>query len=331
VLKVLTKDQSFGFCQIPLVLLLTLSLQFSTAGQVSQAVNTYKLRYLVTCALPEHERRQSPIKSQDNFNCTSCSKPCELECKPCLENAAREAIQSYRIAMDDDGRISKSLLKTDQHPADDLSILASMCLIKLSLRSADSGTEPLNKVSTTYALQAAVLLENAWLHSKHNFQISLVLIRLYKYLGCGSLAMRAYHRLALKNIQLDTLSYTLFDRLSSYHPHPWSQSTDVSLKQRRPLEHLQEQQKLYQSSRKHIIKNSWLSFKHGSYNSIFEMREVSKKLTHSIAAAMSVIESRKISRLTEPGTPLTEFSNAFDLLRKFHYPENLYLTGVDQN
>jgi N-terminal acetyltransferase B complex non-catalytic subunit len=296
--------------------LLTMLLQLSTAGQITQVVNTYKLRYLVTCALPEHERRQSPIKAQVDFNCTSCSQPCGLTCKPCLENAARKAIQSYRCAMDDGGRISKTLLKTDQHPADDLSILAAMCLIKLSLIDADMGTEPLNRASTTYALQATVLLENAWLHSKHNFQISLMLIRLYKYLGCGNLAMRAYHRLAPKNIQLDTLPYTIFDRLSSLHPHVSSQSTEVSSKQRTPLEHLQEQQKLYKSSRKNITKNSWLSFKHGSYNSIFEMREVSERLTHSISAAMSVIESRKMSRLTEPGTPLTEISNGFDLIRK---------------
>jgi N-terminal acetyltransferase B complex non-catalytic subunit len=257
------------------------------------------------------------------FKCTTCTKSCGLFCKSCLEDAVNEAIISYRIAIDDDGQISKTLLTTDQHPADDLSILAAMCLIKLSLMNPEQGTEPLKRTETTYVLQATVLLENAWTHSKHNFQISLLLVRLYSYLGCGSLAMRAYHRLALKQIQLDTLSYTLFDRLSSLHPHSSGQSTEASSKQKTPLEHLQKQQKLYKSSREHIKKNSWLSFKHGSYNSIFEMREVSEMLCHSMSAAMSVIESRKISRLIEPGAPLTETSNGFDLLRKFIFSREL--------
>jgi len=237
-------------------------------------------------------------------------------CKVCLEAIAKEAIQSYRIAIDDDGRISKTLLKTDQHPADDLSILAAMCFVKLSLVGAKKEAEPLARTSTTYALQATALLESAWQHSKHNFQISLMLIRLYKYLGCGSLAMRAYHRLAIKQIQLDTLTYTMFDRLSSLDVHASNQFPAVSSKERTPLGHLQEQQDVYKSSQEKITKNTWLSFKHGSYNSIFEMREVSEMLANSMAAAMSVIECRKISRLTEPRTPLTEISHGFDLLRK---------------
>jgi N-terminal acetyltransferase B complex non-catalytic subunit len=237
-------------------------------------------------------------------------------CKYCLEDAAKEAIQSYRIAMDDGGRISNALLKTDQHPADDLSILAAVCLIKLSLLQTKNNSEPLNRTTTTYVWEAAVLLENAWLHSKYNFQISQMLIRIYNYLGCGSLAMRAYHRMPVKQIQQDTISYTLFDRLSSSHPHASSQSIAASSKQRTPVEQLQHQQKFCRSSRGNITKNLWLSFKHGSYNTIFEFIEVSEKLSHSMAAAMSVIESRKISRLTVPGTPLTEISNGFDILRR---------------
>ncbi|KAE9381361.1 hypothetical protein N431DRAFT_424923 [Stipitochalara longipes BDJ] len=302
----------------------------STAGEITQVINTYKLRYLLSCALPEHERIQSPTKAQADFNCTLCSQPCGLMCKPCLEVIAKEAIQSYRVAMDDDGRISKTLLKTDQHPADDLSILAAMCLIKLSLMSAVQETEPLTRASTTYALQASALLESAWLHSKHNFQMSLMLIRLYKYLGCGSLAMRAYHRLSLKQIQLDTLTYTVFDRFSSLDVHASSRSTAISSKERTPLSHLQEQSNLYKSSQEKITKNIWLSFKHGSYNSIFEMREVSEMLSGSIAAAMSVIESRKISRLTEPGTSLTDVSHGFDLLPpNMEFPDSEFSDNLD--
>lgn len=216
--------------------------------------------------------------------------------------------------MGNEEQISKALLKTDQHPADDLYILVAMCLLKLSQLDASKSPWNLTSRGSTYALQATVLLETAWSHSKYNFQISLLLIRLYLFLGCGSLAMRAYQRLALKQIQQDTLSYTLFDRISSLHPHSFTQVTDPSAKQPTPQEYLQKQQKLYKSAEENIAKNIWLSLKHGSYNSILEMKEVSEKLNHSMTKTMSVIESRKISRLFEPKTPLGDIFREVDFL-----------------
>jgi len=128
--------------------------------------------------------------------------------------------------------------------------------------------------------------------------------------------MRAYQRLALKQVQLDTLSYTLFDRISSFHPHPFSHAPNGATQFKSPIAYLQKQQKLYTDAQKQIAKNVWLSFKHGSYNSILEIREVSETLSHSLSAAMSVIESRKISRLIEPGASLNATSNGYGLLRK---------------
>jgi N-terminal acetyltransferase B complex non-catalytic subunit len=228
---------------------------------------------------------------------------------------AQDAIESYQCAIDDDGRITKTLLTTDRHPADDFCVIAAMCLIKLSLMHAEDGLETLRNIRISYILQATSLLEYAWTHSKSNFQISLLLIRLHCYLGCGSLAMRAYQRLSLKQTQFDTLSYTLFDRISSFHPHPFGHSPDGSTQFKTAVEHLQKQQKLYRTARDHVTKNVWTSFKHGSYNSIFEIREVSETLSHTLSGAMSVIESSKVSRLTEK-TPLTAISGGYDILRK---------------
>ncbi len=218
---------------------------------------------------------------------------------------------------DADGAITKNLLTTDRHPADDLCILAAIFLIKLSLAvDLQPDGEPLTSKRTTYLLQATALLEYGWTHSKSNFQISLLLVRLYSSLGCGSLAMKAFQCLALKQVQLDTLSYTLFDRISFCHPHAFGHSSPDGASQfKSPMEHLQHQRKLYANAREQITKNIWMSYQHGSYNSIFEIREVSETLSHSLSAAMSVIESRKISRLMEGHGPLNALSSEYGSLR----------------
>lgn len=282
--------------------------------------------------LPEQERRNSPATKNGHatsFSCKHSATPSRLFCVYCLGKTAAETIKSYGVAVNDDGNITKNLLTTDRHPADDMCVLASMCLIKLALVNNEVQVDTLMPQKTENLLRAAALLEYTWKHSRSNFQISLLLVRLYAYIGCGSLAFRAYQRLNLKQIQLDTLSYTFFDRLSSTHPHPFNTMPDGSPDSRTPLEHLVKQQKLYVNAKEQVTKNTWLSFKHGSYNSIFEMREVSEKLFSSMSATMGFAESRKILRLTQTqnlqsfhalpsniGTPLQD-TNDYDSFPNF--------------
>lgn len=172
--------------------------------------------------------------------------------------------------------------------------------------------DPLSSPKTSSILQAVALLEQAASISQPNSQIWLLLTRLYAYLGSGSLAMRAYDNLALKQIQLDTLSYTLFDRISSFHPHPFS-SSDTNY--RTPIESLKKQQKLYRGSRGQISKNTWLSYKHGSYNTIFELKEVTERLECSFSAVMSVVERSRINRVLS-AKDSSESYGGYDVLCK---------------
>lgn len=191
-----------------------------------------------------------------------------------------------------------------------------MCLTKLSLDSQNIDTESLSSPRTSYLLQATLLLEFAWTHSKSNFQFSLLLIRFYIFLGCGSLAARAYRRLSLKQVQLDTLSFTLFDRISSQHPHPYGHVPEEETSVKTPLQHLQKQQKLYRGSIHQISKNVWLSYKQANYNSIFDIRTFSDTLAQTLSGAMSVVECRKIVRLTDPGELTQSGYGGYDVIRE---------------
>jgi len=202
-----------------------------------------------------------------------------------------------------------------------------MCLIKLSLVNQDTEVELLSRDRTAYLLQAIMLLEFGWLRSKSNFQFSLLLIRLYTNLGCGSLAARAYHRLSPKQIQLDTLAYTLFDRISSQHPHDITHVPEDLSPPKGHQELIRKQQKVYRNAREQIAKNMWLSFKQSNYNSVFEMQKAADALSKTLAGAMSVVESRKITRLTEPGLALDGLSGGYNILRMLNTFLDRYQTN----
>jgi N-terminal acetyltransferase B complex non-catalytic subunit len=273
----------------------------------------------MTSSIPEMERESLVFEdSERGLVCSVCLKLTGLSvwcCSFCLARLAQATMESYRRALGGDERITKTPPSADRHPADELCILSAMCMAKLSSRFYHHDENTLKNPARSYALQATVLLEYAWSHSKANFLISLLLVRLYSNLGCGSLAMRAYLRLGVKQIQHDTLAHYMFDGISSMHPHPFSSNPDDSSQRRSPIEHFEIQQKVYARSTDQISKNRWVSFEHSNYNSIFEFEEVGEKLANSLSAVMSVIESRKISRLAQPDIPLTASSCGGDILR----------------
>jgi N-terminal acetyltransferase B complex non-catalytic subunit len=277
------------------------------------------LSYLIKSSLAEKNRANLLEKyGAQTIKCSWCEESCGTFCKSCLQSLATEFLQSYTWAMADDDGISKSLKSTDKHPADDWAILTAMCLMKLAGCRAwvpNDSHDLFSNLDTQQLLRATLILEYAHIRSRANPQISLLLVRLYSQLGAGSLAMRAYNRLGVKQIQGDTLSYTLFDRISSLHPHSVDES-GPSAELLDPSRQLQKLQRLYRGFRKNIITNSWKSFEHGSYDSIFQLMEVSSRLSQSMAAATSAIELRRIDRLTQPNAVLSPDSHGYDVLRK---------------
>ncbi|QSZ28628.1 hypothetical protein DSL72_003127 [Monilinia vaccinii-corymbosi] len=288
--------------------------EFENANDMIRCVNLHKLTYLIISSIPEHERRSSPLRKAGelSFICTYCSSPCEVYCGVCLEQVSQNSIAAYTSAMDDNGKISKSLLPTDRHPADDFCTLAAMCLMKLSISGSSDADGALKHRQVAYALQAAVFLEYGWSLSKSNSDFSLMLLRLYSSLGCGQQAMKAYLHLGLKQIQLDTLGYSLLDRISSLHPHAFPSASDGSSENLSPVDHLKNQRKMYRSCRYQVSNNTWKAFEHGSYNTIFQFQEFSGIISNTISAVSSAVETAKISRLLKQNAP----SDVFDILPK---------------
>ena len=68
-------------------------------------------------------------------------------------------------------------------------------------------------------LQAAYLAETLLKQNSHIHEARLILVYLYMRLELGSLAMRLFDSLNVKEIQHDTVGHELFIRLSLTHPH----------------------------------------------------------------------------------------------------------------
>ncbi|KAF7937706.1 uncharacterized protein EAE97_007502 [Botrytis byssoidea] len=284
--------------------------EFDNANDMTRCVNLHKLTHLIVSSISEHERRSSPLHktSERSFTCTYCSNSCGVYCEVCLEQLSKDSIAAYTSAMNDNGKISKSLLPTDRHPADDFCTLAAMCLIKLALSDSSDVDGSLKSKRIAYALQAAVCLEYGWSQSKSNSDFSLILVRIYSSLGCGQQAMKAYLHLSLKQIQLDTLGYSILDRISSLHPHPFPSAPDGSSENLKPVDHLKKQRKMYGNCRHQVSNNTWKAFEYGSYNTIFQFQEFSGIITNTLSAVSSAVETTKISRLLKQTAPSDVFS-----------------------
>lgn len=290
---------------------------------ITASITVSKLEYLLKSSLAESRRSYHMFDAADgkSFVCDWCGDACAQVCHHCLVDLAKHSLHCYGDEIDDP-LVAANLLPTDMHPSDEWLIVASMCLIKISgarpLLRSESESIP-RKTFTQRLLQAIAILEYGASRSKPNPQFSMLLVRLYSEIGAGSLAVRAYHRLGVKQIQGDTLSYLLIDRISSLHPHPVSnQADDPSIEIGELSSYIQKCQGFYRRWRFHVSRNVFSSFESGSYNSVVQLLDASEVLSHSVAAAMMVVELRRMTRLTSPDTKIDKTTQGFDILRKFH-------------
>jgi N-terminal acetyltransferase B complex non-catalytic subunit len=194
------------------------------------------------------------------------------------------------------------LPKTDSHPADNLTLIAAIDLLKLTapvksgLMPAKSKTYGYN-ASMSRILQAACFLEHAHSKSGANPQIKLVLILIYRLLGTGSLAMEMYKKLNLKGVQNDTLSYALFDRISKFHPHETKIKIGGKVEVLSPLKDIRAADYFFQTADPQTINNIIRSFSEGSYDTILGLVAVRQALENSMASVLIPTEQRELMRL----------------------------------
>lgn len=182
----------------------------------------------------------------------------------------------------------------ENQPRDDLGLLAVMSLIRLSdyqQRADDSEKTPSSEL-----IRSAALLEHFCRDSPHNYQILLLLVRIYLLLGAGSIAMKTFGKLSVKQIQNETVGHNLYTRLATIHPHG-APPIVADYKDFIPEAALGQAIKFYENADRTTTRQRTAGLNLGSYVNVEGAIELQNSLRNSICKRMWVLEARRIDRL----------------------------------
>ncbi|KAK2788459.1 hypothetical protein FQN53_003605 [Emmonsiellopsis sp. PD_33] len=186
----------------------------------------------------------------------------------------------------------------ESQPSDDLCILAVMALIRL--HEANLDTKP-PVAPHAVLVQGAGLLENLLLKSPHNYEALLLLVRIYLLLGAGSLALKSFHKLSVKQMQYESVAHNLFTRLASIHPQNAPPFEGMDSKDYDPQIAMRQALMFYRNSETATTYSRNAGLKHGSYVNVAGSIELQKSLKNSICRKMWALETRRIQRLVGGG------------------------------
>ena len=195
-------------------------------------------------------------------------------------------LRLYKISLDFEFELPPS----DRRPGDDAALLAAMGLIRLF------------KMGKRHALvQSVVVLEHILLSSRYNYDVLLILVRLYMFLGAGSLAMERYNRLSIKNIQHATISWVLYTRLSSIHPYPASySSTGNGRITIAPIEGMSSAFDWHTSAEMLSRKAIHSMQDNGQWKMSLDALDTNRAVFDGFARCLFYAEARRIERLSPP-------------------------------
>lgn len=169
--------------------------------------------------------------------------------------------------------------------AADACFLAVSGLVKLYAETNDS----------THLIQSAYLSQRLLKHNEHIHEARLVLVYLYMRLSLGSLAMRLFDTLNVKEIQHDTIGHSLFTGLSNTHPF-WTLLSGRDGFE--PQERTHKALGIYPRHEERLADTEAGVLEHSQTGMIFDVHELRVNLRSSLVRRMILLEHRRIARLT---------------------------------
>ena len=212
------------------------------------------------------------------------SRQDNLEDTILLQAFISNCLRLYRISL----TVGSSLPVSERRPGDEAAILAAIGCIHL----LDNGY-------TESILRCVAILELLLSYSKHNYTALLMIVRVYLYLGAGSKAAEHYARLDIKHIQHQTISWTMFTRISTIHPHfsvgkagsgqtPWDPATSLG----NALKWINKSQVQMRSGISKFLDNE-------SFVNLLDHIPYMEKLEASLSKYSLICELLRISRFTD--------------------------------
>ncbi|KAJ5608161.1 hypothetical protein N7537_004780 [Penicillium hordei] len=180
----------------------------------------------------------------------------------------------------------------ESRPTDDFCIIAAIALLQPSPAGQTS-----EKISNTALIRAAGILEHLLIDSPHNYEAILMLIRIYLLLGAGSIALRWFGKLSVKQMQYESVAHNLFTRFATIHPHPASPIEGGEYKDFEPQVAFIGALDFYRSAN-FTIKNSLIKgLDDGTYVNLDDSIELQKRIRDSICRRMWALDLRRMQRI----------------------------------
>ncbi|EEP79941.1 predicted protein [Uncinocarpus reesii 1704] len=207
------------------------------------------------------------------------------------EDFARRCLQLFQSSRQADlEEESPSTIETQ--PSDDFCLLAAMSLMRVHKE-----TRHLQPYPSSVLVQAAGILEHLLLKSPHNYEALLLLVRVYLLLGAGSLALKTFAQLSVKQIQYETVAHNLFTRISTVHPQSAPPFAGLERKDFEPQTALRQALIFYRNGVNSTTHARSAGLDNGSYVNVEGSIDLQKNLKDSVCRKMWALELRKIQRL----------------------------------
>ena len=211
-----------------------------------------------------------------------------------------QTYSSYERPAPSDGQTT-----IESQPTDDLSLLAAMGLIRFS-GAWISGNE--EQVPDTVLIRAAAILDRLLADSPHNYHALLLLVRIDLRLGAGSLALKTFSKLSVKQVQFETVAHNLFTRLSTIHPHSAPPIEGAEYKDFNPQSAFNQALYFYRTADITSSRNRSNGLDYGSYVNVEGTIALQKRLKQSICRRMYALDVRRMQRLVG-GDPTSKYDD----------------------
>ncbi|PLB54463.1 cytoskeleton organization protein [Aspergillus steynii IBT 23096] len=209
-----------------------------------------------------------------------------------VEEFASRCLQKYRDVERPERDAASSTIESQ--PSDDLLLLAAMSLIRFGETLASTNQE---QVLNLIHIRAAAILERLLQDSPHNYQALLLLVRIYLRLGAGSLALKTFSKLSVKQIQFETVAHNLFTRLATIHPQSAPPIEGAEYKDFNPQSAFVQALNFYRTADITTVRHRSKGLDLGSYVNIEGTIDLQKRLKNSICRRLWALEVRRIQRL----------------------------------
>lgn len=220
------------------------------------------------------------------------------------EDFVSRCLKEYHKAESPDRNSAPSTIES--RPSDDLCVLAAMGLLRFSSNWLSPNQE---EIPDIMLIRAAAILERLVVDSPHNYHGLLLLARIYLRLGAGSLALKSFSKLSVKQMQFETVAHNLFTRLATVHPHSAPPIEGAEYKDFNPQSAFVQAMVFYLNANVTSTRQRSNGLEYGSYVNVEGTIELQRRLKNSICHRMWALEVRRVQRLAG-GNPVGRYEAA---------------------